>query len=137
MASPDAGAAGAGAGAPGEDNEKRLKEKEQAHQNFLRELASCNGLQLKCSQGEEESERHRREVERRLEVINFSSIILFSLFPFFSRLSRHQYTVDSVLQSVMKPLHVWVYVECKGCRQRRGMHSPTKPENGQYTNISL
>lgn len=38
------------------------------HQEFMRELASHNGLQLRCSQGEDERARHRREVDRRVQV---------------------------------------------------------------------
>lgn len=34
----------------------------------MRELASFNGLQLRCSQGDDEQTRRRREVERRIEV---------------------------------------------------------------------
>lgn len=53
------GSASGDGGGGGEDDE---------HQEFMRELASHNGLQLRCSQGEDERARYRRQVERRIEV---------------------------------------------------------------------
>eukprot|EP00752_Nemacystus_decipiens_P011556 g10262.t1 len=45
-------------------------EEDDPHSEFMRELAAQNGLQLRCSQGEDERSRHQREVQRRLEVID-------------------------------------------------------------------
>lgn len=53
------GGGGASGGGGGDDDD---------HAEFMRELASQNGLQLGCSHGQDERARHRREVERRIEV---------------------------------------------------------------------
>ncbi|CAM9642796.1 unnamed protein product [Ectocarpus sp. 6 AP-2014] len=52
-------------GRGGEDGDG---DNDNEHQEFMRELASHNGLQLRCSQGEDERARHRREVDRRIQI---------------------------------------------------------------------
>ncbi|CAN0309264.1 unnamed protein product [Pylaiella littoralis] len=56
----EAGGGGGASGGGGEDDDD--------HAEFMRELASQNGLQLGCSHGQDERARHRREVERRIEI---------------------------------------------------------------------
>eukprot|EP00903_Cladosiphon_okamuranus_P020369 g18689.t1 len=57
-----AGIRGGGGGSEGGEGD------DGAHIEFMKELASQNGLQLRCSQGEDERARHQREVQRRIEI---------------------------------------------------------------------
>lgn len=50
----------------------------------MRELASQNGLQLRCPQGEDERARHQREVQRRIKVCR-RPVVALGVFESFSR----------------------------------------------------